>query len=202
MRIGVDIDGVLARFNEDYIKMCIKLTGRDLFGPDFQPRVWDFPENQGYTVAEVLAVWGRIKTSLDFWFNLKPYHDTQTALELLTEHEDMGSDLYFITARPGYKAKDQTERWLETYAPFNARTPTVLISSMKGLCAKALALDVYIDDRYENVVNVREMSPKTKVFLMDRTWNQSEGGILRGDVTRVFSVAEMFETVNPVGFVL
>jgi len=78
-------------------------------------------------------------------------------------------DVYFITSRPGIDAKIQTEDWL-----YNAGYPhaTVLISSAKGLCAQALKLDVYIDDRWENCVDVATTSLKTKVFLLDRPWNR------------------------------
>lgn len=194
MRIGVDIDGVLANFNSAYIAKCIAVTGRDLFPPrPFDIVTWEFPESYGYTKAEVSAVWASIKESLNFWFSLKPYFDTQTSLEMLCARQDTYKDeVYFITARPGTEVKFQTERWLEVYAPFNAWTPTVLISSQKGMCAKALELDMYIDDRLENVYDVREKSYNTSVYLMDRTWNQTEGGILRGDITRVYSVADMF----------
>ena len=53
MRIGFDVDGVLADFNKRFIERVIAITGRDLFPPrPFDIPTWNYPEHYGYTAEE------------------------------------------------------------------------------------------------------------------------------------------------------
>ncbi len=188
MRIGVDIDGVLAQFNDAYIEKCIEVTGKDLFPPrPFDILTWNYPESFGYSKEEMSVVWGDIKASNWFWLKLKAYPETSNALDTLRIREwRHGDEVYFITARPGVRVKAQTEDWIRSHCFYEEyRTPTVLISSLKGLCAQALKLDAYIDDRKENVWDV--VGTGTRTFVMDRPWNQGNFT----DIQRVSSIQEM-----------
>ena len=73
----------------------------------------------------------------------------------------------------------------------NPELPTVLITSDKGAVCRALKLDVYIDDNYDNVVGVGLQSPSTRCYLLNYTYNRM--GELPVSVTRINRVAEMFE---------
>lgn len=202
MRIGIDVDGVLADFNKTFIERVISVTGVDLFpARPFNIRTWNYPESYGYTKEQVDDVWQVIKADRLFWGSLEKYPTTLADLDCLThriivEHDDV----YFITARPGVEAKYQTEMWIQHRSLYGAATwiPTVLISSHKGLCAQALDLDIYIDDRWENVAQVNGMhwrneKPRCKTFLMDRPWNQ-EYDAERNGIARVSSVTGMFRS--------
>lgn len=195
MRLGYDVDGVSADFNDSFIPLVKAITGRDLFGPGYVPTCWDYPTAVGYTAEEVSKVWDVICANPTFWMGLRPYFDAMDILERLRiasyEH-----DVYFITSRPGIKAKQQTEVWLATHSGDFNWNPTVLISSAKGACAKALHLDAYIDDRLENVVDVAKQihHPMTKTFLLDRPWNQRETDAWF--YTRVDSAAEMLDQLG------
>lgn len=177
MRIGVDIDGVLADFNKAFIERVIHVTRKDLFPRrPFDIPTWNYPEHYGYSAKEVDTVWWHIINDTQFWARLPAYADTNAALRYLGDRISChGDDVYFITARPGLEAKAQTEAWLLGHWPL-AHVPelTVLISQHKGMCAAALDLDVYIDDRDLNVTAValcRDAS-QTRVLLMDRPWNR------------------------------
>lgn len=168
VRVGVDVDGVLANFNEAFIDRVVRITGRDLF-PErpFDIPCWNYPEFYGYTKEENDAVWNSIETDGSFWESLPAYPDTADAIEyLLSRSRWCGDDIYFVTSRPGINAKQQTEHWLLWHG---YSRPTVLISGAKGLCARALKLDVYIDDRWENTVDTAKQN--TRTFLMHRPWN-------------------------------
>lgn len=186
--LGVDVDGVLANFNTGFIDLVIEVTGRDLFPPrPFDIPTWNYPEHYGYTKEELEAVWGRIERSSGFWKSLPAYEDTINAVRYIREKFAMGADIYFVTSRPGLSAKIQTEEWLRTwYLP-----PTVLISSAKGLCSRALKFDAYIDDRWENALDVSTTGALS--VLMDRPWNREynaeEHGIVRS--TSVVGFAEL-----------
>ncbi len=164
--IGVDIDGVLADFNAAFINLVIQETGRDLFPPrPFDIPLWNYPEHYGYDQEEIAKVWGVIEHSPIFWQTLPYYPDTYDSAKYLRQQMELGHDVYFVTSRPGLTAKVQTERWLRRLA----LSPTVLISSLKGLCAKALRFDAYIDDKWENAVDAARTG--TATTLLSRPWN-------------------------------
>lgn len=199
LKIGIDVDGVLANFNDDYIVRTIKVTGRDLFPPrPFEIPEWSYPERYGYTKKEMSKVWDDIKADPWFWRGLQPYPHTRSTLLYLAGRQLLGDDVYFITARPGATAKKQTEEWLLHQYKLSylmPTPPTVLISSEKGLCARALKLDIYVDDRIENVQDVLADS-ECSVSLLDQPWNRNTGDRLVNHA-RVDSVVEAIESHLP-----
>jgi hypothetical protein len=184
-------DGVLAQFNESYIDLIVQTSGRDCFGPrPVDIRTWDYPSQQfDYTDAEVSSVWGVIVSSPDFWRNLNAYDGVVRELRRLAFLCEHTHDCYFITSRVGARCKHQTERWL---AAHGFPEPTVLITSHKGLAARCLNLDVYIDDRWENALDVA--TTKTRSYLLTRSWNRDYDAHAAG-VTRI---AELSHFVNGV----
>ena len=196
MKIGFDVDGVLADFNTRFINRVIAVTGRDLFPPHpFVISCWDYPEAFGYSKKEVSAVWEHIKKDPLFWRYLHRCSDVPfERIEALNETWD--HDIYFVTSRVGINCKGQTEEWLRPYI-FN---PTVLISSHKGLCAQALRLDAYIDDKIENCVDT---APSCWTFILDRPWNQPGAPgwqklspAMQQAITRVVTVGEMLDQIG------
>jgi uncharacterized HAD superfamily protein len=190
MRVGIDCDGVICDFNRNFIERTVLVTGRDLFPKrPFDILTWEYPESYGYSNSEVSKVWEDIKRDPTFWSGLPSYTGTFEALSMLRlrEYND-GDEVYFITARPGYRPKQQTELWLRAHSGDPTWTPTVLISSDKGGCCKALKLDKYIDDRLENVEDASATG--TDTYLMDRPWNRQPH---HGDIVRVTSVQEMLK---------
>lgn len=189
MIIGVDIDGVLADFNAHFIEYVIAVTGRDLFpARPFDIPCWNYPEHYGYTPAEVSKVWVSIKQSASFWSRVSPYDDAFSALDTLVDR--FRDDVYFITARPGLLAKRQTEDWLRLVGYPKA---AVLITSHKGLAARTLELDVYIDDKFENALEVAQTS--TRSYLLTRPWNTAYA-LERTGITRVDSLGEFLTALD------
>jgi len=172
MRIGIDCDGVICNFYTAYEALTREVSGRDLF-PSLDitvgPPVWNWPEYYGYTAEEMKEVWRRIKTDPEFWFCLSALPDFTLLRErwsTLSYHHDV----YFVTDRPGINTKRQTEAWFKRHG---IDCPTMLISAHKGLVARALSLDVYVDDKLENIVNVVEEAPTCRSFLVDRAYNHT-----------------------------
>jgi 5'(3')-deoxyribonucleotidase len=202
-RLGIDVDGCLADFNHPFIDRCVQVTGKDLFPPrPFDIPVWDYPQHYSYTADETSAVWENIKADPWFWYNLPTYPNTIQSLKAIARQRQLGDDVYFITSRPGLNAKDQTERWLFKHTwdiPLANGSPTVLISSHKGLCAQALDLTHYIDDRDKNALDVASMHwkgepPTVKTYLLDRPWNRACDADAYG-IRRVASISEMMENL-------
>jgi 5'(3')-deoxyribonucleotidase len=188
LRVGVDLDGVLGDFNTAFIQRVIDVTGKDLFPPrPFDITTWDYPQHYGYTDAECKQVWADIAQDPSFWREEPKYPWTDDTMKRLGDlWQDGEADLYFVTSRPGDTAKNQTEMWLDA---FDVIPPTVLISSEKGLCCKALKLDVYIDDKTENCEDVVRQSPDTLCFMLAQPWNHAVPGCARIEKIEQFFAA-------------
>lgn len=173
MRIGVDIDGVLAAFYGAYENLFIRISGEDHFydkrWPDYYPETWNWPGDKfGYTPETTKLVWAEIKKDPSFWRRLPPMPEWdeyfEWAISNIPPHE-----VYYVTDRSGVLPKFQTESWFDAHGMPYA---TVLISSQKGAIAYGLGLDLYVDDKFENIKNVEEISPMTRAVLINRPYNQ------------------------------
>ena len=209
MRIGFDVDGVLANFTSAYQRLVVDVAGVDLFASTdaTDPPCWLWPEYRGYDTDTLDKVWGRIKGSHDFWMSLSELPDCCTLRTLMLDLQRW-HEVYFVTNRVGRDVKWQTEQWLRLHLQMDL--PTVLISSEKGLVAKALRLDVYVDDNADNVNDVVRKTlpeptfriiqdqPETRVYLIDKSYNRPPG--VPGEpvsvdsrVTRVATLGQMFD---------
>jgi hypothetical protein len=148
----------------------VQTSGKDLFpARPFEVPCWNYPEHYGYSREEVNAVWATIKADPTFWQNLPVYPTTLDDISYLEKLKQVGHNVYFITNRMGVRAKLQTERWLRRKG---FEGPTVLLTAHKGLAARTLELTHYIDDRWENVLDVA--TTNTQTFVMDRPWNRGD----------------------------
>src|SRR6266568_4553321 len=192
MRIGLDIDGVLANFFTSYELAFIKVTGRDLFGynrwPNYVPVGWDWPTMFGYTDQETSQVWSYIIETKDFWVNQGILPGLVQARRLVAGRHD----LYFITDRPGKGAKFATEWWLRGVGRFD--NPTVLISrNGKGPIVAGLGLEIYIDDKVENILSVQECLPECHAYLAPIYPYSENHPKFRQCLKRFLTVKEVFQ---------
>lgn len=176
MRIGFDLDGVLANFVQRYQTDIVRLTAHDLFQPgDIEdPPTWNWPELRGYTAAEMSMVWKHIKGSPVFWASLTALPGAYD-LELVIRAIEDSNDVYYVTSRLGATAKRQSELWVEAHLNYdNMAYPTVIVSSEKGDIAKALKLDVFVEDNRDNAYDVAAKSPYTRIYLLNYRYNQPD----------------------------
>jgi hypothetical protein len=162
LRLGIDVDGVLANFSKGYAKLITEMTGKNLFEPgDVEnPPVWDWDRHRGYTKEEVKATWDHIVASPTFWAELEPFADTQEFLMWLGDRPEY--ETYFITNRMNTEPQLQTAFFLsENGYPY----PSVVIASDKGRACHGLGIDVYLDDKGENIISVLNGSPDTTAIL-------------------------------------
>ena len=189
MRIGMDVDGVLANWDEGFRLKLIEASGRVLCPPGFQPETWHWPEAVGYTDEEIKEAHFLSCNDTAFWTRLSPMPGAERFLSDIwrlfgnihvliqngTVPDPTGlftPEIYFITSRYGPAVKDATHDWISRHG-WTPQQTSVLINrhGLKGEICKALGINVFIDDRPDNCVDVRRKCPDARVFMLARQHN-------------------------------
>ena len=164
LKVGVDLDGVLANFTSAFKQEAEQVLDRRLEG---SPVNWEM--SNWMTDAEQTRVWNRIKASED-WFQL--YVNPLPGVSRNIIHLDKYADPYFVSTRiqtAGKPIKVQSQIWLNE---LGVEYPTVVITKDKGLVCKALGIAAFIDDKPENLEDIAKESPSTQLFLQDASYNR------------------------------
>lgn len=192
MNIGIDCDGVLSSFEHGYVPILSKLTGLEFpdLGKETFPATWDYDLDAGATPAQVSEAWLHIKANPSFWLDLPPHPDAEAFLAWLS-HEY--HHVYFITNRTGINPKWQTEEWLARHGfPYAA----VFVTAKKGDACRALHIDLYIDDKFENCQDVVLHAPSTSCFMRARPYNRPlKGTAARGDLSAFKALIEQHSAI-------
>lgn len=152
MKLGIDIDGCLAKFNTPFHALLVEMHGirnqPEGYNPEMPP-VWQWPRLLGYTAEEEQATWERVWGNPLWWARLDEYDGASQAISLLDRLSFDGHEVYYITHRKGVRVKIQTERWLEARGSYN---PTVLISGGDKIpLFRELRLDAIVDDKKDTL---------------------------------------------------
>jgi hypothetical protein len=184
MRIGFDMDGVLADFSSAYSAVEEQLFGKpespSRAGDPEDERIDELPAEetddekrtaQAGRLKELRkrkdAVWQTIRNTSDFWVAL-PAIDPDAVRrihQLMLQHR---WNVFFITQRPatvGETVQRQTQRWLVTQG-FDL--PSVLVvPGSRGRAAAALSLDYHVDDSQKNCIDVKSESKAKPILIVD-----------------------------------
>lgn len=166
MKLGVDLDGVLANFAQEYRRVGRLLTGKP--ATDVDPVDWD-GSNYGWTPQNIEEIWKHIADRLNFWLSLGVLPGTVRVFEAVMRH-----DVTFITNRAksrGASVRHQSAYWL--HRAFGMDFPQVIVAANKGEVVKALGIEAFIDDNIDNVRDVKTKNPECRVFLMDASHNRN-----------------------------
>ena len=174
MRVAFDLDGVLAELHEPFVKAAVtmfpSLDRAAIKSADIgaSPEDRDDPEAAGEAVTDVPApaayeplsshqsdaVWRHLAGIEDFWESLNEI-ETGAIKRLAEMADERRWEVLFITSRPksaGRTVQRQSQRWLERCG---FPLPSVyVVHGSRGRIAAALNVDVVVDDRPENCLDV------------------------------------------------
>lgn len=170
LKIGLDLDGVLAAFSPKFVEMANEMFGYSLKAEN--QTEWDHT-CLGLSKKEEDAVWEVINTTPNWWYHELPaLPETNLITEVARRHT-----VYFITNRNqtkvGMSIEEQSAHWVRRN--FWIPNPTVIVTKQKGKVADALLLDYFIDDKLENCLDVAKHS-NTTVYLHDAPYNSDNRG--------------------------
>ncbi len=192
MIIGIDVDDVLADFMNSMIKYHNDRYNTDYSREDFKTyNLWEtIGGNEEDTVKKIYDFY-----HTSHFDNIPPTEGSQDAVKELNKN----NVLRVITSRP-YDLHDQTLKWLDRYflgkfeeAHFtNEWAGGIGKPTRKRDMCKEHGIDILIEDSlaYANEC----ASDRTRVYLMNRPWNQSEN--LSKKITRVYSWKDILDKIN------
>jgi hypothetical protein len=167
LRIGFDLDGVLADMESELVRQSEILFGRSTTRiVDTPPGVARLP----MTVRQERRLWRHIESIEGFWESLNEIEPgVVTRLATLTAKRRW--EVIFLTKRPetaGATAQVQSQRWLEARG---FPLPSVfVVHGSRGRVADSLALDVVVDDRPANCADVA-VDSRARAILV---WREDE----------------------------
>lgn len=161
-RIGLDIDGVLADFMNAWSERYPEVP--------ILPNSWHIDRQIMHKFEKM-----RKNNELDdFYLNIKP----------LIKPEDIPFEPHcYITSRP--VAKEITEKWLDMHKFPAMKVISLDIRKSKADAAKEANVDIFIDDSFENFVDLNNSGIFT--YLYSGSWNKKyDVGHMRLDSLKDF----------------
>jgi beta-phosphoglucomutase-like phosphatase (HAD superfamily) len=176
LRIGLDMDGVLADFLSAFRQVEVRLFGPGAEVAPGDPEEEEERQERGLfeTRQRHRAIWREIEATENFWTTLEPLgRDAVRRLQALSLTHKW--EVFFITQRPataGETVQRQTQRWLRD-GGFDL--PSVLVvSGSRGAVVRALRLDYHVDDSMQHCLDVVADSTARTIFV---TPDSSEAAI-------------------------
>ncbi len=198
LRIAFDLDGVLADMEAELGRQAGLLfrgdeqadaDGVDDSSPQGAPPLTTLQ----MTPRRVRLLWRHVEAIDNFWETLDELEPGAVArlAELAAEHR---WEIIFLTRRPpsaGATAQVQSQRWLE--ARGFPRASVFVVQGSRGKIAAALDLDVVVDDRPENCLDVAVDSTARPILVRRDARVAPPTGARRLGIGVVGSVAECLD---------
>jgi hypothetical protein len=187
LRLGFDMDGVLADLNAALAREAARLF------PGLEPRSDPSAEPAGPPAAgseeadpaeatplalaltrrQERQLWDAVKSIPNFWDTLDET-EPHIVARLAETARARRWEVIFLTSRPrtaGDTVQLQSQRWLERFG--FALPALYVVSTSRGRIAQALDLDVVVDDRPENCLDVA-LDSKARAILI---WRGDEAAV-------------------------
>ena len=189
MRIAFDMDGVLADLHQPFVQAALKLYPQldasaivaadigasppDDAADDQKPHAAPSAAPTGVALSgrQSDAVWKHLSSIENFWETLTEIDDGAIR-RLAALADERRWEVIFITSRPtssGLTVQRQSQRWLQH---MGFPMPSVfVVHGSRGRIAEALRLDIVVDDRPDNCLDV-VLESKAGAILV---WRGAEG---------------------------
>jgi hypothetical protein len=158
LRVGFDMDGVVADFQTAFRATADAVDEKSASRAPSHP----------LTADAVKRAWERIARTPQWWLTLDAYEPDQLRRLYQTSRERRW-EVYFMTTRPssaGETTQFQTQWWLEKHG---FALPSVMtVPGSRGDAANAVKLDIAVDDRLTNCVDIIAASRAKAVLLQRR----------------------------------
>src|ERR1043166_5530311 len=170
MMIGLDIDGVLADFLPPFLKLLEKRVGNGPIDPlsIIDPSFISHPLISQELIAECMV---EVSYNARFWEDLAPLPTSKQWQEL--ENLSQKQKLVFVThryERDTYSIQQLTCDWLRKHG---VTKPVVYFTqSYKSELVRELKLELFVDDRHENCLDIAE-NTNAVVMMPHRSYNNS-----------------------------
>ena len=196
LRVGFDLDGVLADMEVALVREAEKLFGSGLkdraspgshgapasmsdLVPDDVSDHAPLRQELHLSTRERRQLWRHVCAIDGFWESLEEIEPGVVA-RLAAIAAERRWEIIFLTRRPataGATAQAQSQRWLEAKG---FHLPSVyVVTASRGLIAAALTLDIVVDDTPENCVDVAADS-KARTIAVFRSQETPPPPALRG----------------------
>jgi len=174
MKIGIDIDGVIAEFIEPFLKFYNHKHKTHFRREDFKSfNLW---ETLGITKAQSTSAVDEFYLTEHFR-NIAPVPGSIYGVYSLIKN--LGNEGIIITSRPS-EIEPDTRNWIKEYFPILSdvcfvNNPAIINDSRTAtkadICSK-LGIDFLIEDNLDFVREVRQSSEKTRVLVYESPWNK------------------------------
>lgn len=143
-RVVLDVDGVLADFNNGFRDLILSRGGQMDPIPEEGPPVWDYYALLGAKREEITEAWTWIREHPAWWGTLTPYPH---ALELRPLIHDLclSRQVIVLTSRVPLEGDGVTRAWLRAHFGLPVSVPVIHVED-KALTIKALGGITHIID--------------------------------------------------------
>jgi hypothetical protein len=155
LRLGIDVDGIVADFRSAFRALAQKQLG--IAAEDVERELSN---------ADIDRLWKAVGSSTNWWVDV-PAHEPDQIARLYAQARRERWEVFFLTSRPlsaGDSVQLQTQVWLER---FGFLLPSVLTApaGARGELARALRLDLALDDRLVNCLEIISASNSKAVLI-------------------------------------
>jgi hypothetical protein len=214
LRVAFDLDGTIADMESALLRVAEQLFGPNvalrpagsehLDAPASVDDVADNPakvesrpeKKQVLGGGQLRQVWERVAATENFWGTLEEIEPGSVA-RIAALRDEHRLEVIFLTQRPdtqGDITQLQTQRWLRAHG-FELPSVFVLRGS-RGLAAAALQIDVVVDDRPENCLEVATESRARPLLLWRDPVELLPPGAKKLGIEPVPSIAEAVRLIE------
>jgi 5'(3')-deoxyribonucleotidase len=166
MRLGIDLDGVVANFTQGWMGFYNQQFGTELAVEDSQ-RWHDLVHLTHFADIDEFWRWSSDLDGRSVFWHLEPFPG---AIDALRSLDEASHEIIIVTTKPDF-AVDDTHEWIETHS---IPASEIHILEDKWL----VACDVYLDDGPHVLPGLVEHRPDSTVCRYVRPWNQPVPGAL------------------------